>query len=112
MAAAPGVQEQESGLDGQVLCSVGQEFCSVGVNRVVNALSWSQDGAVAFGAHHMAALYDPKVRWSAGAILLHQSMQLCNGVHARMQTRAHSCMRAAAREPAHAPAHTQTRAGR
>jgi len=38
-----------------------QEFVSVGVNRVVNALSWSEDGTMAYGAHHMAAIYDPQV---------------------------------------------------
>jgi len=45
-------------------CCAQQSFVSVGVNRVVNALSWSEDGTMAYGAHHMAAIYDPKARTS------------------------------------------------
>ncbi len=41
--------------------SVQQEFLSAGVNRVVGALAWSDNGTVAFGAHHMVVLYDHKV---------------------------------------------------
>ncbi len=40
---------------------VQQEFIAAGVNRVVGALAWSEQGSVAFGAHHMVVLYDHKV---------------------------------------------------
>lgn len=44
---------------------VQQDFVSVGVNRVTNALAWGASGSgrdlVAYGAHHMVALYDPEV---------------------------------------------------
>lgn len=39
-----------------------REFVSVGVNRVANALDWGEDGLVAYGGHHMVAIYDPEVR--------------------------------------------------
>lgn len=51
---------------GKSKMEVNLDFVAVGVNRVVNALDWSEDGTVAFGAHHMAAIYDTKVgawRW-------------------------------------------------
>ncbi len=48
------------------MCS--PEFVSVGVNRCVHALSWSEDGTVAYGAHHMAVLYEPKVRLQMPAL--------------------------------------------
>ncbi len=41
--------------------SVQREFVSIGVNRVVNALDWGQDGRVAYGGHHQVVIYDPEV---------------------------------------------------
>ncbi len=38
-----------------------REFVSVGVNRVANALDWGEDGQVAYGGHHMVAIYEPEV---------------------------------------------------
>ena len=38
-----------------------REFVSVGVNRVANALDWGEDGLVAYGGHHIVAIYDPEV---------------------------------------------------
>lgn len=35
---------------------------STGCNRVVNALSWSEDGLVAFAAHNTVVVYDVEVR--------------------------------------------------
>jgi hypothetical protein len=33
----------------------------VGVNRVTGALDWGAGGLLAYGAHHMAAIYDAQV---------------------------------------------------
>ncbi|GFH18193.1 uncharacterized protein HaLaN_14952 [Haematococcus lacustris] len=40
---------------------VRQDIVSVGVNRVVNAVDWSNSGLVAYGAHTMVALYEPQL---------------------------------------------------
>jgi elongator complex protein 2 len=37
------------------------EFVSLGVNRVVGALDWGDNGLVAYGGHHIVAIYDPEV---------------------------------------------------
>lgn len=47
--------EADAGVD------VDLEFVAVGVNRVVNALAWSQHGGVAYAAHHVVILYDVEV---------------------------------------------------
>lgn len=47
--------------------NVERRFVSVGVNRVVNALDWGEDGRVVYGGHHRVVVYDPKVRTTATA---------------------------------------------
>lgn len=61
------------------------DFVSVGVNRAVNALDWSEHGTVAYGAHNMAVIYDAE----AGGIATHATHVLG------------ACMRGSTQHPAH-----------
>jgi hypothetical protein len=40
---------------------VAPAFVSCGVNRVVNALDWGDNGLIAYGGHRLVCVYDPKV---------------------------------------------------
>ena len=39
-----------------------QVYVSAGCNKVVGALSWGEQGLVAYAAHHLVVLYDAEVR--------------------------------------------------
>jgi hypothetical protein len=53
---------------------VEPQFVSVGVNRIVNALDWGDNGLIAYAGHHIVCIYDPEV---CKSILL----QLCMFYH-------------------------------
>jgi hypothetical protein len=40
---------------------VEPQFVSVGVNRIVNALDWGDNGLIAYAGHHIVCVYDPEV---------------------------------------------------
>lgn len=46
------------------MARVSSQFVSVGVNRVVNALDWGDNGLIAFCGHRIICIYDPEVRLS------------------------------------------------
>lgn len=41
---------------------VEPHFVSVGVNRIVNALDWGDNGLIAYAGHHIVCVYEPVVR--------------------------------------------------
>jgi elongator complex protein 2 len=41
---------------------VSPDFVSVGVNRVVNALDWGDNGLIAYCGHSIVCIYNPQVR--------------------------------------------------
>ncbi|GLI63733.1 hypothetical protein VaNZ11_006797 [Volvox africanus] len=59
------------------MMEVSLDYIGVGVNRVVNALAWSEDGGVAYAAHHMIALYDIKSAKVLSTICGHTGMVNC-----------------------------------
>lgn len=50
------------------LAAVTPAFVSCGVNRVVNALDWGENGLIAYCGHRIICIYDPEV--GAGGVLL------------------------------------------
>jgi hypothetical protein len=50
---------------------VSPQFVSVGVNRVVNALDWGDNGLIAFCGHKIVCVYDPDVSMRAWARTVH-----------------------------------------
>ncbi|KAL6746553.1 WD40-repeat-containing domain protein, partial [Haematococcus lacustris] len=56
---------------------VRQDIVSVGVNRVVNAVDWSDSGLVAYGAHTMVALYEPQSAKVLATMLGHTGTVYC-----------------------------------
>ncbi|KAL6744655.1 WD40-repeat-containing domain protein, partial [Haematococcus lacustris] len=56
---------------------VRQDIVSVGVNRVVNAVDWSDGGLVAYGAHTMVALYEPQSAKVLATMLGHTGTVYC-----------------------------------
>lgn len=55
---------------------VSTSFVSCGVNRVVNALDWGDNGLIAYCGHRIVCIYDSEV--SGVSLLLHPSYCCCN----------------------------------
>ncbi|KAG1654228.1 hypothetical protein FOA52_004504, partial [Chlamydomonas sp. UWO 241] len=59
------------------MAEVTRRFVSVGVNRVVNALDWGDDGRLAYGGHHMVVVYDPEAAEVESTMVGHSGMVNC-----------------------------------
>ncbi|KAL4524822.1 hypothetical protein Ndes2526A_g06926 [Nannochloris sp. 'desiccata'] len=57
--------------------SVRLDYVSAGCNRVVGALDWSEEGLIAYCAHHAIAIYDPATSSIVSTLLGHTDTVTC-----------------------------------